>query len=272
MRVCILGGRGTVGGLLVQRLSAKYTVTAVSRDQVDLLDNQAVDKFFTNNPFDIVINCAINPVSRLDAPPTVASDNLTLFANLYAHREKFGRVLHFCSGAEFDTRYNISNAPEETLFLKTPCDPYGVSKNATARISHGTDNFYNLRLFGVFYPTELPRRLLPLILAGQPVTIIDKFFDYLYLEDLVPTVEYYIDTPVPRYKDINIVYKEKIQLSDFVRKFITVNCLDVQIPIAPYRAVDYTGDGTRWQELDLPQIGQQEGMKRYYEIQLHQLP
>jgi nucleoside-diphosphate-sugar epimerase len=263
MRVAILGGRGTVGGVLTKGLSSKYTLTSVTRDQVDLFDTRSVNEYFSRNPFDVVVNCAINSVSRLDAPPEVASDNLTLFANLYAHREKFGRVVHFCSGAEFDCSQHIVNAQEETLFVSKPTDPYGVSKNATARISYGTDNFYNLRLFGVFYPTELPRRLLPLILAGKPVTLVDKYFDYLYLEDVIPLVEYYINTPVPKYKDINVVYTEKIQLSDFVRKFIDVNNLDVHIPIAPNRALDYTGDGTRWQELDLPRLGQLEGMRRY---------
>lgn len=264
MRVAVLGGRGTVGGVVTKGLSpSKYTVTSITRDQVDLFNTKAVDAYFSRNPFDVVVNCAINSVSRLDAPATVASDNLTLFANLYAHREKFGRVVHFCSGAEFDCSRHIVNAREETLFTSMPSDPYGVGKNATARISHGTDNFYNLRLFGVFYPTELPRRLLPLILAGKPVTITDKYFDYLYLEDIVPLVEYYIDTPVPKYKDVNAVYTEKTQLSEFVRKFIELNNLDVKIPIAAERALDYTGDGTRWAELDLPRLGQLEGMKRY---------
>lgn len=263
MRVCILGGRGTVGGLLTKRLQTKYTVTSVTRDQVDLFNTESVDQFFANNAFDIVINCAINPYSHLDAPIEVASNNLTLFANLYAHREKFGRVIHFCSGAEFNTRYNITDAHEASLFTSRPTDPYGLSKNFTARISFATDNIYNLRLFGVFYPTELPRRLLPSILAGKFITIKDKYFDFLYLEDLVPVVEYYIDTAVPKFKDINVVYPEKILLSDFVRKFINLNNLDIQLPVDPTLGLDYTGNSTRYLELDLPRVGQDVGLKNY---------
>ena len=263
MRVAILGGRGTVGGVLVRALTPSYNVTSVTRDQVDLFDTAAVDRYFSNNAFDAVVNCAVNSTSRLDAPPNVASENLTLFANLYAHREKFGRVIHFCSGAEFDGSQPIVDAKEETLFTKMPTDPYGVSKNATARISYGTDNFFNLRLFGVFHPTELPRRLLPLILSGHPVTLTDRYFDYLYLEDVISLVEYYLDAGTPKYKDINVVYEEKIQLSEFMRRFIEVNKLDIQLPIAATRGVDYTGDGSRWADLDLPRYGQIEGMKRY---------
>jgi nucleoside-diphosphate-sugar epimerase len=263
MRICILGGRGTVGGLLTKRLSTIHEVTSITRDQVNLIDADAVGTFFSNNSFDVVINSAIIPTTGMDAPKEVTSTNLAMFYNMYAHREKFGRVIHFCSGAEFDTRNHISNAPEELLFKSEPIDPYGISKNSTARISYVTDNFYNIRLFGVFYPTELPRRLLRLIADGKPVSITDKYFDFLYLEDLVPLVKYYINTPIPKYKDVNVVYEEKILLSEFVRKFVKLNELDVKIPIELSSGLDYTGDGSKFRELDLPILGQDFGLKNY---------
>lgn len=264
MRICILGAKGTLGAVLTEQLNSTYSVTPITRNQVDLLNIKAVDDYFSNNAFDVVINCAINSYSHLDASPKVASDNLTLFANIYAHRTKFGRVIHFCSGAEFDTRYDITNAKEETLFISAPTDPYGVSKNATARISYYTDNFYNLRLFGAYYATELPRRLLPRILSGESINIVDKYFDYVYLEDLVPLVKYYANTPVPRYKDINVVYNLKTKLSTFIKEFIEVNKLQLNIPVTSTQGLNYTGDGTKWAELDLPLIGQTEGLKRYF--------
>ena len=81
MRILILGARGTVGGLLARELGKKYSITAITRDQIDLLDSYAVNKFLNTNAFDVVLDCAINPNSRLDAPQQVSSDNLGLFAN-----------------------------------------------------------------------------------------------------------------------------------------------------------------------------------------------
>jgi len=262
MRILILGARGTVGGLLAQELGKKYSITAITRDQIDLLDSYAVNKFFNTNAFDVVLDCAINPNSRLDAPQQVSSDNLVLFANLYANRHQFGRVIHFCSGAEFDASKPITCAREEELFWHRPQDPYGSSKNSTARISYSSENFYNLRLFGVFYPTELPRRLLPRLLSNRVTMIHDKYFDYLYLEDLLPVVEYYIHTATPTYKDINVVYQEKQLLSEFVREFVKIKDLDVKIPIDPVMGYDYTGNGDRFRELDLPRLGIKTGMMR----------
>ena len=219
MKIAVLGARGTIGAVLAQHLSQQHNVTAVTRDQVDLLDTQAVRQYFNQKTFDVVVNAAINSVNGISAPPQVNSDNLTLFMNLYEHRHSFGRVIHFCSGAEFDISQDISNTKEDHLFDSRPIDPYGASKNATARLSYNTDNFYNLRIFGIFYPTELRTRLLPLILSGRNVTIKDRYFDYLWLEDLIPVVDYYVNTATPRHKDINVVYPEKSRLSDFVRRF-----------------------------------------------------
>jgi GDP-L-fucose synthase len=263
MRILVLGARGTVGGFLARGLEQTYTITAVTREQLDLLDSAAVDQFFDNNAFDLVLDCAINPDSRLNAPQQVYWDNIKLFDNLYRNRQKFGRVIHFCSGAEFDASKNITNTSEEELFWHRPQDPYGASKNTTARTSYSSENFYNLRLFGVFYPTELPRRLLPRLLSNRVTMIHDKYFDYLYLEDLLPVVEYYISTATPKYKDINVVYQEKQLLSEFVREFVKIKDLDVKIPIDPVMGYDYTGNGDRFRELDLPRLGIKTGMMRY---------
>lgn len=264
MKVAVLGGRGVVGGYLSQALSVKHTVTSVTRDQVDLMDTVAVDQFFRNNVFDVVINCAINPNSQMTATTQVATDNLTIFANMYACRNQFGRVLQFCSGAEFDRRRSLDIINESELITSYPVDPYGLAKNSAARISLSTDNFYNLRLFGVFFPTEVARRLLPKILSNSPISLEDKYFDYLYLEDLLPLVEYYIDTVNPIHKDINVVYQEKQLLSEFVSQFCRIHNIDSQqITIDTHSTLNYTGDGSRWAELDLPKLGQHTGMKRY---------
>ena len=264
MRVAILGGRGVVGGYLARALSNKHDVTPITRDTFNLFDYHAMQKYFDNHCFDVVINAAINPDSQMTASTQVAADNLTMFTNMYACRHSFGRVLQLCSGAEFDRRRSLDSISETSLFDSMPTDPYGVSKNACAKISVLTDEFFNLRLFGVFFATEAPTRLLPKILSGQDLILTDKYFDYLYLEDLLPLVEYYIEESNPEYKDINVVYSEKILLSEFVKTFCKVQKLSGKnITFGETSDLNYTGNGFRFASLDLPKLGIITGMKRY---------
>jgi GDP-L-fucose synthase len=173
-------------------------------------------------------------------------------------------MLQFCSGAEFDRRNSLDNVREEALFTSMPIDPYGLSKNTVARISVSTDNFYNIRLFGVFYPIEFPGRLLPKILSNQPVNLEDKYFDYLYLEDLLPLIEYYINNAVPKYKDINVVYPEKMLLSEFVKQFCVIHNLEgANITFGSTTPFNYSGNADKFDSLNLPRIGLEAGMKKY---------
>jgi len=263
MRIAVLGARGTVGGFLYNALRDRYSVTGITRTELDLTDAEAVRDYFGENAFDVVFNAAINPDSRVIADVKVAQDNFTLFTNLYEVRNMFGRVVHFASGAEFDQRIPISNAREEDLFRIMPSDPYGMSKNVTSRIAYSTDDWYTLRLFGVFHPTELPRRLLPKILSNQPVTITDKYFDYLNLEDLLPIAEAYInDTPV--FKDMNVVYPDKMLLSEFVKRFCSYHSLSGDnITYGDYSELSYTGNGDKWASLYMPLQGIDTGLKKY---------
>jgi nucleoside-diphosphate-sugar epimerase len=263
MRIAVLGARGTVGGFLYNSLMPQHHVTGITRDDVDLSNADAVCEYFSRNPFDIVFNAAINNDSRVTADARVAQDNFNLFTNLYAVRNMFGRVIHFASGAEFDQAQPITEARESDLFRIMPRDPYGMSKNVTSRIAYTTDNWYTLRLFGVFHPTELPRRLLPKILSNQPVTVTDKYFDYLNLQDLLPVAEAYInDTPV--HKDMNLVYPKKILLSEFVKRFCSYHLLSGDnITYGDFSELSYTGNGDKWASLNMTLQGIDMGMIKY---------
>jgi UDP-glucose 4-epimerase len=261
MKVALLGANGLVGRYLASSL--KYNVTPVTRREVDLSDTVATANYFKNNKFDVVVNCAINSLSQMTVPQQVATDNLTTFANLYACKESYGRFIHFGSGAEFDRRYDIINASEDKLITSYPTDPYGMSKNITSRLAFATDNFYILRLFGVFHNTEAPTRLLPKLLSTRAISLEDKYFDYLNLEDTLPIVDYFIRTPIPKYKDINLVYPEKMLLSEFVNQFCKIHNMDASITISKDLGLSYTGDSTRLQELDLPTLGIKHGLERY---------
>jgi GDP-L-fucose synthase len=263
MKVAVLGARGTVGGFLYNALSSKYNVTSITHTDLDLTNAASVNDYFGRNSFDLIFNAAINPDSRLIADVRVSQDNFAMFTNLYNVRHMFGRVIHFASGAEFDQSKPISNAQEQDIFSIMPADHYGMSKNVTSRIAYATDNWYTLRLFGVFHSTDLPRRLLPKILSKAPVTIVDKYFDYLFLEDLLPVVESYINSN-PIYKDMNLVYQEKMLLSEFVKRFCNYHSLqDNNITYSDVSGLSYTGNGNKLHSLNFPTLGIDAGLLRY---------
>ena len=263
MRIIVLGAGGTIGGFLFNSLKDRYDVTGVFREDLDLTNADAVNNFFDTHSYDVVINGAINADSSFSASVKVAQDNLTMFTNLYANRHKFGRVIQFGSGAEFDRSLPIDRAKEEEIFNKMPADAYGISKNTTSRIAAVTDNWYTIRLFGAFYRAEKQSRLLPSILSNSPITIVDKYFDYIYLEDLLPVVESYINHD-PVYKNMNLVYSEKMLLSDFVKTFCSVHQLPTNnITYSGYSDLSYTGNGDKWQSLNLPTMGITKGLMKY---------
>lgn len=264
-KVLILGANGLVGKSLVRAFVNDYEIHAPTRQELDLLDTSSVIEYFNKTKFDVVINCAANTNSRMKPfDAEVLKTNIGIFTNLYAVRDSFGKLINFGSGAEFDRADSIFNAKERNLFLKLPMDHYGMSKNAISRICFDTDNFYTLRLFGVFGPDEAETRLLKVIKNKKEVTLSDKYFDYFYVEDIAPVVRYYINTDKPLYKDLNVVYPTKQLLSYFVKQYCDIHQLfNVKVDIDKEPGLNYTGDSTRLDSLELPLLGIKEGLKRY---------
>lgn len=260
MRIAVLGANGVIGRYLTTALNA----TPVTRATFDMMDCDAMLAYFRANPFDVVINATAHSNSDMSIfNAGVAADNLRMFGNLVEARDTFGRLITFGSGAEFDRSHDISNAREDQIFDGMPTDHYGLSKNLNSRMASICDNFYTLRLFGAFYPGESSTRLLPKILSGEPVVIKDRFFDYIYIADLLPVVLYF-SVGEPKYGDINVVYADKMLLSNFAHLFCKVNNLSTKnIQIDGQAKFNYTGDGSKLQSLDLPQLGIETGFKKY---------
>lgn len=268
MKVCVLGGSGFVGGVVARGLGQHYTViTPTSRD-LDLTDAHQVHSYFENNPVDAIVNCAAS--TNFDENQFDVHEfnrNVAIVTNLLLVQQMVGRVIHFGSGAEFDRKTNIFLAPEGDLWNKMPTDHYGLSKNITSRIVNGINHWYTLRLFGVFGPTERPTRLLQKVLQGRPFEVVDRLFDYFYVEDLIPVVRYFLEEPVPAYRDVNITYR-KVNIEKTLSHFIDAFCNIHQVPnIVKIIGKDldhcYTGNSNKLNNLQLPLKGLIQGLQEY---------
>lgn len=202
MNILITGGNGYICKSLYNTLYQKYNISKITRFNFDLTDLSSTYNWFEDKFFDVVIHTAVTGGSRLKKDDTaVLYDNLKMYENLYNLKNHFNKFITFGSGAEiFDTS-----------------SPYGKSKILINESIQNTENFYNLRIFGVFDENELNTRFIKaniLRYINNESIIIhnDKIMDFYYMKDLISLVDYYIlNNNLP--KEINCSYKNKFTLS-----------------------------------------------------------
>lgn len=244
-RVAIIGPNGYLGSYLLRRLAADgYEVAGVYRNQ----DATA----------DVIINCSSIRDTSLDNISLDDSQNILESYMLYRHS---GRYINIASGAEFDRRFDIDNAPEPAIAIRRPIDAYGHAKNLVSRLVLETPDNYSLRLFGCFDSSEIESRLFKRLLRSKELTIPSRMFDYFSAHDFYTVVRHYIqndDLP----KDMNCVYPDKYTLHDVAARFVEQKGLGVRLIKGPNEN-NYTGSGWLLQSLGLTLCGLDDGIRRY---------
>lgn len=250
MKILITGANGYIGKSLYNALQDKYEVTTITRNECNLNDILAVNTYFQDKYFDVVIHCAVKGGSRLQQDDwSVLDTNLQMYYNLYSNKNKFRKFIHFGSGAEICDNTN----------------PYGFSKEVIRKSVLHNDNFYNLRIFGVFDENELDTRFIKSnikrYINNEPIIIHqDKVMDFIYMPDLVKIVEYYINNNGP--KEINCNYDNIISLSDIARIINSLSEYRVNIKIeSEEQGKPYVGS---FKDLGIEFIGLERGIKEVY--------
>ena len=250
MNILITGAKGYVGKSLYNALKNKYDVITITRNECDLTNSSSVNSYFSNKWFDVVIHCAVKGGSRLYQDDwNILDTNLLIYYNLYSNKDKFKKLIHFGSGAE----------------LYDNASPYGYSKDVIRRSISCNDNFYNLRIFGVFDENELDTRFIKAniirYINKKAIQIHqDKCMDFFYMKDLIKLVEYYINNEGP--KEINCNYDRIIFLSDIAAIINNLNEYKVSVE------VENKGQGKQYvgsfKDLGIEFIGLEEGIKEVY--------
>jgi len=230
MNILITGGNGYIAKSLYKGLK-NYNITSITRKDFDLTDREATNKWFRNKYFDVVIHTAIVGGSRLkeDNSDTFYR-NIQMFYNLLNNKHCFGKLINFGSGAE----------------LGIPNNPYGLSKNIISRIIDNEDNFYNIRIYGVFNENELDTRFIKSnikrYINREPIEIHqDKLMDFFYMEDLITLVKYFINEDnLP--KNIDCSYGINNSLSDIAHIINNLSDYKVEINIKKDKGIDYIGN------------------------------
>jgi UDP-glucose 4-epimerase len=252
MKILITGGNGYIAKSIRNSLWEKYHIISPNKQELDLTDTKSVDKFFEGKHFDVVIHTATIGGSRLQEDnETVSFYNLIMFYNLIRKKEQFNKLISFGSGAEFRKEYS----------------PYGFSKNIINKLIQKYNNFYNLRIYGVFNEDELDTRFIKSsinnTLQGNPIKIHqDKLMDFIYMPDLVSIVEFYLThTDLP--KEIDCIYDDTVSLSNIAKQINKLSINKVPINIEdPLPGENYIGNYT---ELPIAFIGLEQGIKNVFD-------
>ena len=200
MRVCILGAGGFVGKNLVRDTDW----VGVTRQDLDLTNQDAVEDYFKTHTYDAVIHCAVIGGSRLAADDGwVTHKNILMFENVA--RVFKGQLIYFSSGA--------------ALRGNPPTDPYGLSKWIIDRRIETIPNAYSLRIWGCYGPGELPTRFSAVCKSdGHVIIERDRYFDFIDIEDVRKIVYEYVHGYLTD-KQYNLVYPEKLLLSQWAERF-----------------------------------------------------
>jgi GDP-L-fucose synthase len=196
MNILITGANGYIGKSLYNAFKDEYKVSKLTRNICDLTNSESVDQYFKDKYFDVILHCAVEGGSRLKKDTNdVLDNNLKMYYNLIHNENHFKKLIHFGSGAEIYAQNT----------------PYGLSKHIIRQSILEKDNFYNIRIFGLFDENELDTRFIKAnikrYINKQPMEIHqDKFMDFFYIKDLIKLVEFCMLNKT--FKEINCNYKE----------------------------------------------------------------
>ena len=201
MKVCVLGAGGFIGKHLIRNSNW----VGITRNELNLEDQDEVEKYFNTNIYDVVIHCAVVGGSRLKTDKgDVIWKNILMFENVIKVFK--GKLIYFSSGAA------LRGTP--------PTDPYGLSKWIIDKRIDTIPNAYSLRIWGCYGENELSTRFSAVCKReGHVVIDQDRYFDFIDIEDVKKIVQEYVVSKWMMPKTCNLVYPEKLLLSQWAEKF-----------------------------------------------------
>lgn len=249
MNILITGINGYIGKSLFNYLKNNHKIFTLSRQEVDLTNNQSVKNYFENKYFDVIIHCAVSGGKRTDEDNAdILDNNLKMYYNLLDCKKHFNKFIHFGSGADKHDTF------------------YGLSKKIINQSIISKNNFYDLRIFAVFDENELDSRFVKTnikkYLNNNPIEIFkDKRMDFFYMPDLITLVQYYLhndDLP----KEIDCKYDYSPTLFDIAE--IINSLADHRVPIKFKSTLNDKPYIGKFYDLGLNFIGLEQGIINTY--------
>ncbi len=228
--VFVAGHRGLVGSAVVRRLQAKgdRPLLLRTRDELDLLDQAAVDAFFEQErPGFVVLAAAVvgGILANDRYPADFISDNVAIQSNVIRAAHEYGvRRLVFLGSSCIYPKHAPQPMPEECM-LTGPLEPtnqwYAVAKIAGARTCEAYrrqcgDDFVTLMPTNLYGPNDnfdpetshvpaaLLRRFHEAKRSGGPDAPVTLWGtgkprrEFMYVDDLADAIAFVLDLPAGR--------------------------------------------------------------------------
>lgn len=252
-RILLTGGSGFIGrNLLESPLARKYELVAPRHAELELLDEDAVAGFLRDGRFDAVIHNAAKPGHRnAKEPGKVFYENTRMFFNLARNAARFGKMIVIGSGAAYDMRHYRPKMREDYFDAHVPADEHGLCKYVCGKYIEKADNITDLRVFGIYgkyedYAIRFISNMICKALFGLPLTMKqNRRFDYLWVEDLFPVLEYFIENR-PAHKAYNVTPDSSVELLELARLVLKAAGKELPIQAAqPGLGTEYSGDNAR---------------------------
>ncbi len=272
-KIFLTGGSGFIGKNIKEFLSDKFDILAPSHSDFDYKDSSRLREFIKKNKIQIILHCA-NAGGGRDSRnyKNVVEVNLRIFINLVLCEDLIEKFIYFGSGAEYDKSRALVNISEKEFGKRVPKDDYGFYKFVCSSFALKSEKIYCLRLFGVygkyenylfkFISNSIVKNLLKQeIKIGQNVV-----FDYLYIDDLVKIVSYFINHE-PKYKVYNIGSGGKTDLVEIAELINSASDYGSDINILHKGMnLEYTADISRLKKEipDFKPISLAEGIRSLY--------
>jgi len=265
MKILITGGNGNIAKIIRKHMDIDntYEIYAPSHKDLDVMDYDSVKNYIDDiNPYIIIHTAIIGGRRTKDETSDVVYKNLLMFENIIKCSENVRMIINLDSAAIYDRNGDIFCRREDELYT-VPKDYYGFSKYLICKRTREYDNIYNFRIFNIFHINEENDRFIKACFLAKKndakfIINDDKYFDFMYENDFIKILKYYVNNFDRKKLDktINICYKKKYKLSEIVKLIENIGIykkIDVEI-INEKSKFNYCGDPTilnSIQEIDL---------------------
>ena len=252
-KVLLTGGNGFIGKNIRESfLAEKYEITAPRSYELNLADTQAVDDFFATRQFDAVIHAATKPGHRNAKDPTnLFYTNVRMFENLARHTDRFGRLINLGSGAVYDVSADNHLVREEEIGRRMGKDDHSFCKYVVHKRIENIPQMVDLNIFGIFgkyedWEIRFISNAICKTIFGLPITLRqNRRFSYLYVEDLLPVLDYFIEHDA-RFSSYNVTPNDETELLEAARCIQQISAKDIAIQVAaPGYGLSYSGSNAR---------------------------
>lgn len=247
MKILITGSGGFIGKNIKKHFEGKYELFTPRSYELDLIDKDAVGEFFSQNDIDFIIHCSTTGgVRGVEDKDSTVEDNLAMVENILNAKKDSAKVILFGSGAMYDRTRPLCKVCESEIGKFVPAELYGKSKLLIAEKLKNRKDIICMNIFGCYGYDEkdnrFPSYAIHQVLNNETIVINQNVvFDYIFIEDLVNIIEYFINN-IPSDNIFNTTPTESISLLEIAKTVKRIANSDVKIEIKnPIMNNAYTG-------------------------------